>query len=1051
MPVPGTQADDNRHAAFHLALNKKYYQMKQCRKNVWLCRTTTVRCLRGMMLLIFGWFLMTGEMFAQGPSNQTGITVTGTVFDEFDTALTGVTISVDGTSIGIITDIEGRFSLVVPSEEVFVKFRFIGYQTQLVNVGKTREFKIKLQPTNMDLEEVVVIGYGEIKKKDLTGSVSSIKADEIVKLPTHNPVEALQGRIPGMDIVRSSGNAGADVNITIRGNRSINGENSPLFIIDGIQGGSYSDLNQSDIESMEVLKDASSTAIYGSKGANGVVIITTKKGLAGKTKVSYDGYYGINGIVDYPSPLTGDAYLDYVREGKVAAGTYTSDEAMFTADVWAAIQAGQWVDWTKLLLHDGSQQSHTVSLKGGNEKTKLYMSFNYFEEVGMLTNDNMERFIYRTNVNHGINKWASIGMNTQLTYSEKNARTADFGTAISARPLGTPYAEDGSVIRYPIAGDQSTLSPLLNETDDYTQVNNTLKASIVTKAFLEIKPMKGLTYRSNLSTTINASRQGKYDDTWSLATEGEYNEATATTSGSLSLMWDNILTYNQQLGDHDFGGTVLSSWSKNSDEYYTASGLNIAVPNQLFYNLDATEADGRSIYSEYTQSQMMSIACRLNYSYKGRYLFQVSERLDGSSVLPKHWCDFPSISGGWRISDESFMEDLAGTLTNLKFRASYGMTGNDGIAAYGTQSLVIADTRLAFGETAATYYYFGTDKANTDLEWEMSETIDLGFDFGLWNRINGTIDIYQTLTSGVLYERSSVPSAGGGGFTTWQNVCSTSNKGIELMISSDNIRKKHFKWSTTYTFSTNKEEITGLLEGTDILSGEDNSLLLGHEISSYRCYEKLGIWQLGEEEAAALYNCEPGDIKIKDQITEDTNGDGIADAANGQIDEDDYVYIGSKNPKWQMGLNNTFELCGFDLSFFFNVRWGQVISSDILGRYKPSASNIPSGLDYWTETNPSNDFPRPNALKELSSYTGYQALKYTDGSYIKLKTINFGYTLPKKMSDALSIERLRVYATGSNLWYWAKSHLLNNYDPERGGSEDSPLGRQLVMGINLTF
>jgi len=1013
----------------------------------------SARCLKGLLLLLSLSVLLTNVSAAPGMVYQSNLSVSGQVLDEYDAPLIGLSVGVQGTNSGTITDVNGNFALSVSGNQDVLLFRYIGYQTQSVIVANTRVFKIKMKPTNLDLDEVVVIGYGEIKKRDLTGAVTSIKPSEIVKLPTHNAIEALQGKVPGMDIVRTSGNAGADVNITIRGNRSINGDNTPLFVIDGMQGGSYSDLNPGDIESIEVLKDASSTAIYGSQGANGVVIITTKKGSAGKTKVSYDGYYGINGIVDYPAPLTGDAYLKFVREGKIAAGTYSTDEAMFNEDVWAAIQAKQWVNWVDLLLRDGSQENHSVSLSGGDDKTKIFMSVNFFKEVGMLSNDNMKRYSYRTNIDHQINNWAMIGMNTQLTYSDRNSRSSDFGTAMTATPLGTPYAENGSVIRYPIAGNVSTLSPLLNETNEFTAVNNSLSASIVTKAYLEIKPIKGVTFRSNLGTNLSASRQGIYNDKWSLATKGEYNIASVNTRGRRSLLWDNILTFNKTVNDHQFGGTLLSSWSDGITENYFASGRNLAVANQLFYNLGATEADGRTITSDYTQGQMMSFAARVNYSYKGKYIFQASDRYDGSSVLSEghRWAHFPSVSAGWRISDEGFMEKASGTLNNLKLRVSYGVTGNSGISNYGTQSLVSVDTRLAFGETPATYYYFGTTIANKELGWEISGTTDIGLDFGLWNRISGSVDIYQVLTNDILLSRPLAPSGGGSGFTMWQNVGSSSNKGLEIAINSDNIRKKNFKWSTTYTFSTNKEEITELIDGSDILNGEANSLLLGHEISTYRCYEKLGIWQTGEEEAAAVYNSAPGDIKIKDQITEDTNGDGIADAINGVIDEEDFIYLGSKTPKWQMGLSNTFDIYGFDLSLFFNARWGQVISSEIISRYKPSGSNIPANLDYWTPENPSNDYPRPHALKEISAYTGYQTLKYTNGSYIKLRTVNLGYTLPKAFSDFLTIEKFRVYATGSNLLFWSKSHLLKNYDPERGGSESSPLGRQIVFGVNLTL
>jgi TonB-linked SusC/RagA family outer membrane protein len=832
-----------------------------------------------------------------------------------------------------------------------------------------------------------------------------------------------------------------------------------LFVIDGIQGGSYSDINPSDIESIEVLKDASSTAIYGSEGANGVVIITTKKGKAGKSSISYDGYYGII-QPEYPASLTGDAWVNFMREGYRARYNLEhydpADDALyFNSDILQAIQNNEFVDWLDLVLQNGHQQNHTVSFSGGNENTKSFFSMAYFDEEGLIANDRMTRYSLRSNVDHTVNQYISAGMNTQVTHRINNNRKSSvITTAASAIPFGTPYDSTGRVVRYPILNNSTTLSPLLDETDPYTSVDRDMVNNAIVKAYLEIRPVKDVTFRSNGSVNLSSSRKGQYFDTWSQTVQGQTNYASAANTIYRSIGWDNILTFSHSVKDHSFGATLLSSWGKSENENYSMTGYGQSVPVQLFYALSSSNSEGRQLSSAYAGTERLAFGARLNYSYQGKYLLQATDRYEASSILAigHQWHHFPSVSGAWRISDESFMEQYRSTLNNLKLRLSYGLTGNAGAGPYSTQSTVVPGTQLAFGDVAASYYYYSTTIGNKQLGWEMSANYDAGLDIGLLDRINLNLDVYKTVTTDILLERKLPSSGGGEGFKIWQNVGSSENRGFEMTLQTLNINHKTFKWNTELTLSYNRERITGLVDGSDILSGtEKGSLLLGHEIATYRTYERLGIWQLGEEAEAAKYNCVPGDIKIKDQLTVDSNGDGILDQGDGVINSSDVVYIGSPTPKYLLGFNNTFIYKGLDLTVYMTARWGQTIQHEILGRYNPGGGNFPAYFDYWTPENPTNDFPRPYNEKSFTSCTGYMSMTFTDGSYFKIKTATLGYTLPKSILNHMHLEKARFYFTASNLLSFCKSHLIKYYDPERGGAETDPIGKTFVLGTNLTF
>jgi len=967
--------------------------------------------------------------------------------------LAGVTVSLKGGGGTAVTDNNGVFSIRVTTARPVLQFTYIGYESIDYRPGAAGSFTVGLKKADKSMDEVVVIGYGTVKKRDLTGAVSSVKAADIVRSPTSNPLEAIQGMVPGADITKSSGKAGSGVNITIRGTRSINGSNAPLYVIDGIQGGNINAINPNDIESIEVLKDASSTAIYGSQGANGVIMVTTKKGTSGKARVSYNGYYGVDGWARYPMPRIGQSYVDLRRQAYQNAGKWSSpadDATTFSSGELAAIQANQWTNWVDLLLHNGIRQSHSVSVAGGGDKTRTYLSAGYYKDDGMIKYNNLTQYNALLNVEQTISPWAKASLQTGFVYSDANTRSTDpFSLAASGTPLGKAYDSAGNIIVYP-TGKNGPMSPLSDDRGPYIATNNSKQSQVTINAHIDLQPIKGLTFRSAFGVNIYNTRNGQFFDSSSLEEINQKQTLAAINTGTTRFYnWDNILTYNTAIGDHSFTVTALTSYTRKNFDSLNASGTGLAFNSQLFYNLAGTTTANRSITSGFIQSNTMSYAGRLNYAYKGKYLLTLTERVDGASLLSAghKWAAFPSAAAAWRISDEEFMQHV-NAVSNLKLRASYGVTGNSGIPPYGTQTFLVNQS-MGFENTAAQAYVINSRIGNSDLKWELSKTVDVGVDLTLFkNRIDVALDLYNTNTSRILLERSLPPNLGVS--SIFQNVGETRNRGVELAINSRNFDGPSFKWLTTVTFTSNQEKITGLINGTNIIASsntETNSLLPGHPIHSFYVYKKLGIWQTADAAKAAALTYggtafKPGDIKIAD-----INHDG-------KISQDsDYVYVGSAVPKWSLGFQNTFMYKGFDLTVYAIVRWGQMIKDDVLGRYNPAGqgNNGPGYFQYWTPDHPTNDYPAPAYNTSLASVAGYQSLIYVDGSYVKLKTATLGYTIPAKLLRKAFMSNLRAYVTCNNIFVKARNRMIKDYDPERGGSEDAPLTRQLVVGLNVGF
>ncbi|WP_216823375.1 SusC/RagA family TonB-linked outer membrane protein [Niastella vici] len=989
--------------------------------------------------------------------------VTGKVKDPSGNPLPGVNVNVWGTRISVTADVTGTFRLPVSSESSVLVFSFVGFLQKEQKVGTDSTFNITMAYDNADLDQVVVVGYGTSKRRDLTGSVYSVKPGQVTGTPTFNALEALQGRIPGMDIQRSSGGAGSGVSVQVRGIRTINGTDkgqtgavsAPLYIIDGFQGGSISDLNPSDIESVEVLKDASATAIYGWMGANGVVIVTTKKGRE-RPRISYNGYYGVNGYTQYPKGRTGEDYVKLRREAyRTTIGNYpASDDVLFTDPYELAnYKNNQWVDWYDLVNRNGIEQSHTASIQSGGDKTKVFFSTGYYKEEGMLRNNDFTRYNSRLNYDQRISNAFKAGLSTQVTYTNTNKRYDPLTQISSVGPLGIPYDSLGNINVFPQYSsptlNNSKVSPLADERPGVYK-DNTIRGSVMTNGYFEITPITGLSIRTNLGTTLTFSRQGMYYDSLAIRRKlsGLPNYAEQATIFNRFYAWENVITYSKKIADHSVTLTGITSYTRSDEDGNDANGIKLLLPSNQFYRLDGTELNSRLISSYLVRTTTMSYAGRLNYTYKGKYLLTASLRADGVSRLAAghKWDYFPSAAVGWNLHQEEFMKDMY-FVNNFKIRASYGVAGNATIPAYSTQNLIDPYSYgQGFGDVSAYQYRFATVTGTADLGWEKTATQNLGIDFAFFkSRVFGTIDAYKAKTSDVLLKRALPLSTGIDNI--WQNVGETENKGIEAAISVVPVSTRDFRWTSTVTYTTAREKITKLIDGKDIYGSpiESKSLLLGRPVNSYYSYKKLGIWQNDEAAKAATVFVgatpfKPGDIKVADIDGNDT------------INTKDYTYLGANTPKWFAGWQNTFTYKGFELSVYMFARWGQMIEAKFMGRYNPSGlGNGPANFNYWTPENPTNDFPRPKKDAAIGSYTGYTALNYIDGSYLKVKTVTAAYTLPVAVTRKVYLEKLRIYATANNIFTQSKNKLLKNYDPERGGDENGPLSRQIVIGVNADF
>lgn len=1003
------------------------------------------------------WIFMFCCMFSLQAYSQQQIDIRGNVVDKSGEAIIGASVAVEGRTTGTVTDLDGNFVLSAPANGS-LKISYIGYVSQIVKVNNRSSITVTLQEDSEALKEVVVIGYGTVKRKDLTGSVSSVRSEDITITPTNNVMEALQGRVAGMDIQQTTGQVGSNVSVLLRGNRSIYGSNSPLYIIDGVIG-SADQVNPMDVESFDVLKDASSTAIFGSAGANGVVMITTKRGKEGKVGVNFDGFIGFSGTPKFFHGMKGEEWTNYQREAyKYLNNQYPADMSSILTDAanLDAYNNNKWIDWVdEASGNTAVNQKYNVSVTAGNAKTKVFSSLSYDKQEGLLRNEDQNRYAMRLNIDQEIAPWAKAGFTSNMVYTIRNNGVKNtFTKGISAFPLGDAYDEFGD-INYEFAPNE--YSPLGDFITNQF-VDNTRNTYLNANAFLEINPIKELTFKTVINGTLNNSRRGQYWGDKANANRPSYAgspHAAITNSYNYRYMWDNILTYNKSfLTDHNVTATVLSSWTKNENESNMLSNSHQNLDSWSFYNLMA--GTNPRVESAYSQYMKMSYAMRLNYSYKGRYLVTFSNRWDGVSWFAEghKWDSFPAGALAWRISDEEFMKGTRGWLDNLKLRLGYGVTGNDGgIGPYSSQTSAYAysSSGISLDNKIVPFTQYTGIYGNPALGWEKSYNWNVGLDFAIIkNRIDGSIDWFSTRTKDLLFKRVMPVTSGitgwGSPLSSWENIAETSNKGIEVTLNTRNVNTREFKWNSTLTFTWSKEKIESLPTG----NLEIENLFIGEPIKAIYGYKYAGIWgtDASAEEMAKYGVMKPGWVKIETvPQTTTVNGEEVNDNGVHKYSEKDRQILGHSNPDFIVGLNNTFTYKNFDLSVFATARYGQTITSDLLGWYSAKSggsSNQISGADYWTETNQGAYFPVPGSGNEQ---TVMNALRYRDGSFIKVKNITLGYTLPK----FLNIERCRFYATAYNPFLYVKDKQLRGTDPETGGSDSFPLYKQFVFGVNISF
>ena len=1011
--------------------------------------------------------------------------IKGTVVDEFGEPMIGVTIKVKGAQVAGITDIDGNFTLNA-KEGAEIEFSYIGYLTQTLKLKSGMQ--VQMKPDSQMMEEVVVIGFGTVKKRDVTGSVAQVKSEAILQAPTSDVSSALQGRISGLDV--------NDGELRIRGNRSINGKNDPLVIIDGVQGGSLGDINPEDVESVDVLKDASSTAIYGSQGANGVIIVTTKKAEKGKMSISYSG--SVTGAMrsDHPDYRSGSNYYNAAKDAAIAAGQWSStadDRLLFSSnEAFAAYQAGAWTNYEDLLQKSTTWSTkHTVTLSGGNDKTSARFSLGYSSNGNKWKEGNgTDRYVLRANIDHKVYDWISAGVDFQLTHNRAGNSPYEKANT-TGMELGSPYGvydtESGKynigdqLVERPLAADEY-VNPLIDNSGNYLYKRESYGTNVIANGYLDIHPIEGLNFRSQMNAHITNSSLGDYLDgsqSANLEKTGQKSKATMTKSSGLYLEWNNVLNYNfvQLPKDHHLGLTLLTTWSRKTSDMLSAASVGQTLASNLWWNLGSNDgADGSiSHSSSYEQGQTFSYAGRVSYDWKSRYLLTASLRRDGASRLADghKWEWFPSAALAWRITDEAWMEKVKGNwLDDLKIRATYGVTGNAGIGLYGTQSgITFANWSFGFQDDAANRYILGTlDKngssyyvvANKDTKWEKSTTFDLGFDASLLhNRVNVVFDWYYTKTTDLILLRSLPTSAGmDGKYATYTNIGSTRNTGVEFTINTRNIAKKKFQWNSSLTFSANSEKIVDLVDGTNITIGtekEKNTLMLDHPIKSFMTFKYIGIWKSSEANEAAIFNQKPGDVhveipgmhKVSDGVYEKADKDGnivqyTKDNPYTISQSDDVQYIGSTSPNWFAGFNNDFTIGNFDVNIYFYARFGQW-AENRMGNYTPSNGGKYENMDYWVEgTNENALLPAAYKGRNFYDYTGYQSIWYADNSFIKLKRVTVGYTLPKSVLKTIGLSKVRVYATVNDPLYWVKSDFQKGWDPE--GNQ-----RSFTLGLNVNF
>jgi len=974
-------------------------------------------------LLLLGMCLL-GTLKAQ-------IRVTGLVTDAQNAALPGVAVSIQGTTKGAKTDEKGRYALQAEKGQVLV-FSYVGMLKKQVTVSDDPLIDVQLIAEAINLDEVVAIGYGTAKKSDLTGAVVSIKPADMTNARIGTATSALQGLAAGVYVTTGSVKPGGDATVVIRGLGSLRAGNAPLYIVDGmpVEGG-LQDLSTNDIASIEVLKDASSAAIYGSRGSNGVILVTTKKGEKGKGSVTFQANGGTQRMLNKQELMNAQQYYDLASKA-LPDYKWTSEELRL-------LSSGQSTDWQDAVTQHGDYQNYNLGIKGGSEKVVHYMGIDWYDQTGTIKNSFFNRATIRYNMDATTTNWLKSGIRFNVIESNlKNINEeADSGygtmfSAISSQPTAPIYTDDGEYF-------DGFLNTKANPVAIVDLLDRTTKKSrVVGSAYFEIEPIKNLKIRSENGGELEFFNVNTYED----GRMGQHYTAGGHASKFAGkkryLQTENTATYTFEANRHKLVAMGGFSASKTDYENVTADSKNLS-PILSYNNLGGAQEHGPNA-SYAVASTLSSFYGRFSYTYNDRYLLTATMRGDGSSRFApgKRWGFFPSLALAWRVYDEPFIKKLS-AISDLKIRLSAGMLGNQNIGDYAYAATISeggAWSDYVFGGNLATGAVQNTI-SNPELTWEKANQLDLGIDFGfLNNRIAGTIDAYYKKTSDLLW---LVPLPKESGFdNSLTNIGQINNKGLEFSINTVNVNAGQFTWTTAFNISYNENKIAELYGGRQEVN---QSLFVGHSLSDYYMLRSEGIWQVDEKEEAARYNALPGDRKVWDK-----NGDGV-------INGDDRDFVGISTPKYYGSFNSVFNYKGLDLTFFFTYAGGHKINNS-LNRYLNSFNtwgnmSVDYYTGYWTPQRPSNRYPAPRVGSPYANGDGTDA-NLQRGDYVRLRNIELGYTfLPNSFIRRIAARNIRVFASVQNAFTWTE---FTGFDVESSDNTNPyPNARSVVAGLSVNF
>lgn len=968
-------------------------------------------------------------------------TISGRVVDRNGEPVIGVNVVEKGTTNGTITDMDGKFTFNV-SPNATLMLSYIGYKAQEIAVNNRTQYNVVLDEDTETLDEVVVVGYGTMKKSSLTGSVTKVETEKLEGFPSVNVVDALQGRAAGV-YINPSRQPGEDPTIRIRGTRSFNASNSPLLIVDGMPG-SWENVSSEDIESMEILKDAAATAVYGSRAANGVILITTKSAKkGGKLSIELNSYVGMNkyDFIDMQSP---EKYNAMIRDVMRYQSHGLDKEAWENSDIdlrrGLEMFNGLWADnyynkgitfnWQDALFNSHSVTTgHNISIGQATDKISYKLSYSFQDDNSYYKTMNYKRHILNNNVKINLAKWMDLGLITRLSLRDMGGWPGSMWENYRRMsPFETPYIdEDPSKGLKDVVGKEKYVNALLNYQDgNFVNDRINKRADIILTA--NIRPFSWLTFTTNLKLDYKESSNGKYYDSKTSEQNLGYNFASFNKGSDSGYTWNGILNFDKSFGSHHLMATAVLEAQQSKGESVEASSQDIPA-KYMDYHFLSSGIVNQKVSSNYWKSNLLSYMFRLQYEYKDRYLFNVAVRTDGSSKLAdgNKWRSFPSAAVAWRVSEEGFLKDSK-VVSNLKLRLSYGEIGNQAIDSYQTMTRLKSKTYSWAGNGFYTWQPDGL--ANKGLGWEVSKTWNAGVDFGLFdNLLGGTVEFYHTRNEDLLLTRTLPETTGFG--SLWQNIGTTQNHGVEATINVYPVRGKDLNWSLTATATRNWNKIVELLDGKD---DRGASRFVGQPISVFFNYEKIGIWQLDELEEAKKYKQEPGQIKIRD-VDED-----------GKITDNDKVIIGQKEPKVIASIQNSLVYKDWDFSFNLVGQFGHIIEAGNYIAEWNADKMIINNVDWWTPLNPTNEWPRVQTAQS-QDYTS--TLSKFKGDFIKLQDISIGYNFKHLLAPVCKVEKLRLYVQARNLFYLYRA-CPGDINPEQPNSVYT-LPTSLVVGLNFAF